>query len=645
QFWKTINTLSEKQPENLNLPCKSIIEHFKRIYNSNPISDTIHNDINLENDRLENELHASSDSHDLDMPFTRDEILLALKSLKLGKSASLDMISNEMLKYSTNCILDPLLKLFNLVYDKNMFPKLWNVGILVPIFKKGSKHDPNNYRGISIISCLGKLFNKILNTRLQTFCENNNLLSSLQIGFRPHSRTSDHIFALKSLIDIQKSKNQKLFTACIDLKKAFDSVWHAGLFTKLLRTGIGSKMYWIIKSMYTDAHSRIKFNGGLTDPFKTTCGVKQGDVLSPLLFNLYINDIVNHMSGPSCDPVHINNTPIPILMYADDIILVSQSAHGLQNSLNKLEEYCYQWRLTVNENKSNVVVFNSNGKSNQYTYTYNNTCLNVAKSYTYLGLQMMFNGKFYAAINALSNKATKAYFKIKTTVGPNTNCKLQEKLFDTLISPISLYASEIWACQIDFHDSSPFEKLHSKFLKYIQGVHFKTSNIACRMGLQRLPLKSKILGNMIGFLQHIIEEKGSIAHLILMNTQETNSWTKFVKQYLTSIGFAFVAQNLSLLSEQITSIKQRINDIITQDEVGQLYSSSKLELFQSIFNRERLPFMDKLNKIDERAVLSKLLFSAHELSIEKGRYNNIPRNERVCNSCNANKIETERHFI
>ena len=149
------------------------------------------------------------ESHVLNGKIEQDEILNAIKSLKIGKSTASDLISNEMLKYGADAILKTLVKLFNFLFDLGTFPKLWNENLLVSLHKKGSKIDPNNYRGISVSSNLGKVFNRIINARLLSFTNDNNLISKFQIGFREKCRTSDHIFSLKSITDVYKKEKKR----------------------------------------------------------------------------------------------------------------------------------------------------------------------------------------------------------------------------------------------------------------------------------------------------------------------------------------------------------------------------------------------------------------------------------------------------
>lgn len=144
------------------------------------------------------------------------------------------MVANEMLKHGGYLMLNSLGKLFNFILNSGTFRQSWNESYLVLLYKSGNRLDPSNYRGISITSNLGKLFNRIIHTRLLEFVKSMSLISENQIGFKENCRTSDHLFSIKTIIDRYKSK--KVYAAFIDLRKAFDTVWREGLFYKLLNS-------------------------------------------------------------------------------------------------------------------------------------------------------------------------------------------------------------------------------------------------------------------------------------------------------------------------------------------------------------------------------------------------------------------------
>ena len=187
----------------------------------------------------------------LNQPFTETEIRNFVKSLKNNKAAGIDGILNEFIKHTIDILITLYVKLFNKILDTGDLPEDWLTGLIIPIYKnKGSKDDANNYRGITLLSCLGKLFTSILNHRLTEFCEKNLILKEIQAGFRKGYSTSDHVFVLKHLIDIFKSKNKKLFCCFVDYSKAFDSIWREALWHKLISNGIQGKVLNVIKSLY-----------------------------------------------------------------------------------------------------------------------------------------------------------------------------------------------------------------------------------------------------------------------------------------------------------------------------------------------------------------------------------------------------------
>ena len=235
-------------------------------------------------------------------------------------------------------------------------PDVWCQGLNYnPNLQSWDKSDPTNYRGICVSSCLAKLFCFIWNRRLHLYFEENNILHNSQIGFLPENRTADHVFTLRTLIDKYVHYHKEKVYACfVDFRKAFDSVWHEGLFYKLLKTNIGGNLYNLMKSLYCNSTCSIKIGENKTQPFSNSRGVLQGCILSPLLFNLYLNNLPHLVENMLSDPfVHPNGKHINSLLYADDLVILSRSLTGLQTCLNVLSLYyciislyCYRewWR-------------------------------------------------------------------------------------------------------------------------------------------------------------------------------------------------------------------------------------------------------------------------------------------------------------
>ena len=176
------------------------------------------------------------------------------------------------------------------------------------------------------------------------------------------SRTSDHIFLLQTIVEKVVKKNKgKLYAAFIDFKKAYDTVDRNKLFGRLNDLGINGFFFHNITAMYAKTRYSIKLKNGFLDPIESNLGLKQGCPLSPMLFNLYIDDVEN-IFDDQCEPVYLQNEKIHHFLYADDLVLVSHSAEGLQRSLNKLFGYAKVKYLTINTKKSNTTIFNLPGR-------------------------------------------------------------------------------------------------------------------------------------------------------------------------------------------------------------------------------------------------------------------------------------------
>ena len=315
-------------------------------------------------------------------PITLKEIRIGIKSLKNNTSVGYDCISNEMLKHSSSSMLHCFCKLFNLIYESGYYPSQWSESFIKPLFKSGSENDPSNYRGISISSCLSKLFSRILYNRLNTYVIDNNIIVDNQIGFRKSFTPSDHVYTLKSIIDKSFRNKTHLNTCFVDLRKAFDTVWREALFYKLLKSGVHGKLYHILKAMYSEVTYSVKLQSGLTDHFLSNIGVKQGCILSPLLFNLFVNDLPHCFEKEKCAPIAFGDMFVNSLMYADDIVLLSESKEGLQNCLSSLQTYCDLWHLKINTEKTKVIIFNKSGKLfKKYRFFLNDVVLENVQEY------------------------------------------------------------------------------------------------------------------------------------------------------------------------------------------------------------------------------------------------------------------------
>jgi hypothetical protein len=259
-YWKLVNELRGKDQKHTISDPSQFYEHFKNL-NTIEVAPT--------KERLEiiGKLKKLSDErifNELDYKISETEISQAIRTLKNGKASGLDSISNEMLKAGQSALLPCLSIFFNNILNSGSYPLEWTMAKIIPLHKKGDFEDPENFRGIAISSCLGKLFNSIMNTRLCQFLKERDLLAHEQISSKKHHRPSDHMFMLKTLIDTCRNKRKSLFMCFVDFRKAFDMVWHDGLMFKLASLGPSSNFFSVIRSMYKTSSLTIQCNDKLT---------------------------------------------------------------------------------------------------------------------------------------------------------------------------------------------------------------------------------------------------------------------------------------------------------------------------------------------------------------------------------------------
>ena len=319
EFWEKIKRLGPRQSTNIpmeiygqngeiltdeNIVLETWKQDFENLYNNGDGND-FNTDFHREalshklllEDRMLDPLYISNP--ELNHNITITEIERLVMNAKNGKSVGIDCIPYEVLKFPP--VIQVLHSLFQLIFDTGITPSLWRKAIICPILKDpaSDRRILMNYRGISLLSCISKLYSAFLNDRISKYLEHNDLLSDEQNGFRANRSCEDHVFTLNSII----RNNSNVYTTFIDLKKAFDFVDRDMLLYKLLLNNIDGKVYNSVKSIYAETSACIRINGTKTDWFFCKSGVKHGDNCSPTLFSIFIDDLVKELNnlGLGCE--------------------------------------------------------------------------------------------------------------------------------------------------------------------------------------------------------------------------------------------------------------------------------------------------------------------------------------------------------
>jgi len=283
-------------------------------------------------------------------PIDKDEFDRVVESLK-NSTPGHDNISNKMLKGMSAPYKDEVLSIFNYSLCLGAVPCVWKYGHVILILKPGKPaKELSSYRPITLLPCLGKLLERILKSRLEHYLENNKLLSPSQYGFRPGRSTEQIVLKLANQIQHSINSSHFCIVVYIDLKGAFDAVWRNGLLYKMSTVGIcGNLLKWVGDYLYGRRQS-VVVHGVISGSAPSEVGVPQGAVLSPLLFNIMMQDM----------PLDDN---VEIYTFADDITLACSGsdpavvASNMQSYLDSLGWWFEEWKFTVNSTKTKMQYF------------------------------------------------------------------------------------------------------------------------------------------------------------------------------------------------------------------------------------------------------------------------------------------------
>lgn len=315
---------------------------------------------------------------------TTESISKTIMSMTRGKSPGHDGLSIEHLQSAGPHLPRVLCMFFNLCLSHSYMPDNMMRTVVVPIVKNktGDNADKNNYRPISLATVISKVFDSILNTQLNVYVQQHDN----QFGFKPGLSTETAVLCLKSAVTYYVKRETPIVACFLDLSKAFDLVSYNILWKKLQKSGLPVEFINILKYWYGNQVNYVRWEGALSRPYGLECGVRQGGLTSPTLFNIYMNELIAELSSTSVgcyiDGVCVNN-----ISYADDMVLLSASVCGIRKLLSICESYAKSHGLIYNVKKSQTMVFNVRGKCTKELppVLLNNCILDRVDNFKYLG--------------------------------------------------------------------------------------------------------------------------------------------------------------------------------------------------------------------------------------------------------------------
>ena len=386
--------------------------------------------------------------------------------MKSDKATGPDQIGNRLLKATCKTISKPLCILFNLSLETKCFPECWKIANVIPLYKKGEASSPNNYRPVSLLSCISKVMERIMFKHMHNFLHDRNLLNKYQSGFQPGDSTVNQLIEIYDHI-CQGLENKKFVCMVFcDISKAFDRVWHDGLISKTKGYGFKNNISSWLLSYLTGRKQYVVLNGIRSSYLPVLSGVPRGSVLGPLLFLIYINDISDKLKCPT-------------RLFADDSSLIASSTdiniveRDVNTDLENLSKWASDWAVTFNPQKTEVMLFTNRSLTNYPNIIFDNTQLSFVENHKHLGVYINSKGKWDKHIDYIINKCARLLGLMRSMKFKMSRMSLN-KMYLSYIRPILEYADVLWdGCSNE--NESRIEKVQLEAARLVSGLTRSTS--------------------------------------------------------------------------------------------------------------------------------------------------------------------------
>jgi hypothetical protein len=625
--------------------------------------------------------HKQKMTEALDQPIRLVEVQSAIKKLKRGKAVGVDSYMNEIFMYGGEKIEQATWLLCREIFHREVFPKTWAQGLIFPIFKGGTneeRYDPNKYRGITLLSVLGKIYASVLNDRATAWIEEKGILVEEQAGFRKDRATVDQLFILTETI--RNRRPLGTYVCFIDIQKAYDRVWRDGLWYKLHKYGLSGKLWRVLRSIYESVESCVLVNDRQSRWFDIEIGLRQGCLLSPILFAIYINGLAEEIQKEKLGVrlIRYKNDKLGTLMYADDIALIAKSKSELERVIDLTYRYSLRWRFSFNYEKCAVVVFKTH-KAPRETFNYGDctsecTCglhwkfgeklIKEVDSYKYLGVELDRNLSFHDFKKRVKEKARKNVSRV-WYMGMYDGClsvKASINLYQALVRSVLEYSCEIWGDE----DWEEGERVQREMGRRILRCSGSTTNEAVlgELGWWRLRTRRDFCKLKYWIKILLLDDNRLVKNIYDTSKQKyltegTNNWCRslhiLAKKYnlldlWNDETKVYTAQedNRELRVRWSYILHDKVHRVEQEHWFNSVHRKPKLRTYVSFKSTLQLePYLLSETHKAGRYLLTSIRTGTNKLRIETGRWKKPKEapEDRVCRACMSGEIEDEKHFV
>lgn len=471
-------------------------EHFRDLLNRSPVTPP---------EDLVNQANETHEREDCSVgPISETEVRLAVNLLKNGRAPGSCAITSEVLKNGGSSMITWLTNIFNEVWSTEDIPADWKTGIILPLWKrKGDQKVCSNYRGITLLSVPGKVFTRILLQRALPALRARRRPE--QAGFMPNRSTSDHISTMRILIEKSREfrRNKQLVAAFVDLKAAFDSVDRNCLWLILKSSGVPVKLIRLFQQLYDGAESCVRVNGKLSAFFPTNCGVRQGCVAAPELFNTMVDYLMTTVT-PEIEGLALANHQLKDLEYADDTTFLSDSLESILQALSVFQHHAKKFGLEVSWPKTKIMRVADDEAPQSINLNSHNIA--IVDQFVYLGSLITNTGDMAPEVSRRRGLASSALKSLWKPLWRHHNISLSTKMrvYNSVVRSVLLYGSETWP--LNKKQSKRLSGFDSRALRTVCDIRWpnRISNSDLRQRTRSPPLERILAQNRLRWYGHLM---------------------------------------------------------------------------------------------------------------------------------------------
>ena len=377
-----------------------------------------------------------------------EEIVKAMEEMENNKAEGIDNIPTEILKSLGEKGRKVLYHICQDIYATGIWPEDFLQTIIIPVEKKLNAVNCEEFRTISLVSHAAKIVLKILTKRIQAKADSIHFLGNDQFGFRRGMGTREAIGSLRVLSERSIQHGKDVYICFVDYEKAFDRVDWIKLMGALRRLGVDWRERRLIGNLYMGQSVRIRVEGDMTEPGKIGRGVRQGCPLSPLLFNIYIEELIREALGNLKEGVKVGGILVPALRFADDQAMLANKERDLQKIMDKLALVSEEYGMKINIKKTKVMVI-SKVLGKEANITIYGEKIEQVKQFCYLGSLITEDARCQSEIRRRIAMGKEAFYQRRELMRSSLNKELKKRMIKTLIWSVVLYGSETWTMRKD----------------------------------------------------------------------------------------------------------------------------------------------------------------------------------------------------